>query len=546
MKVVIVGGVAGGASAAARIRRLNEDAEIVMLERGAHPSFANCGMPYYIGGVIASRERLLVSPLAHLQGRYGIDVRTRHEAVTIDRAAQRVHVRDLATGREYDETYDRLILSPGAAPLRPPIAGIELPGIYSLRDLSDADRLHQAATAQGGRAVIVGGGFIGIELAENFVHRGLQVTLVELANQVLPPWDRELTVTLEQHLREKGVELLLGASAQSFTQTADGIRVQLSQGPAIECRFVALCIGVRPENRLAQDAGLSVGARGGIQTNRHMQTSDPLIYAVGDAVEVTDFISGQPTQIPLAGPANRQGRIAADHIFGRSSAYRGTQGTAVVGVFDMTAAMTGLSEKMLQRLAIPYEKIYIHPGHHASYYPGSTPLTLKLLFAPETGRILGAQAVGREGVEKRIDVLAMAIQAKLSVFDLEESELCYAPQYGSAKDPVNMAGFVAAGVLRDDQPIVHATELAAPAEGRMLLDVRTPPEFAAGHIPSAINIPVDELRDRLAELPAQATIVTYCKVGQRGYMATRILRQHGFAARNLSGGYTTWTLFNPT
>ncbi len=546
MRLVIVGGVAGGASAAARARRLSETAEIILVERGEEPSFANCGLPYYIGGLIEQRKKLLVSSKEQLRRRHCIDVRTRTEALSIDRTTRTVRLRDLNTGREYDESYDKLILSPGGVPLRPPIPGIDSPAIYTLRDLADADQLHAVAGSEPNRsAVIVGAGFIGIEMAENLVRRGIQVTLVELGDQILPPWDREMTTPLAEHLREQGVRLVLGASAQKFTSEDRTQHVHLSNGESLTCDFVVLCIGVRPENQLAVQAGLPCGPRGGIQTNRHMQTADPHIYAVGDAVEVQDVVSGQATQVPLAGPANRQGRIAADHVFGRSSSYRGTQGTAVVGVFEMTAALTGLSEKLLQRMKLPYEKIYIHPANHAGYYPGSVRMSLKLLFDPETGRILGAQAVGRQGVDKRIDVIAMALQAGMTIHDLEEAELCYAPQYGSAKDPVNMAGFVASGVRHGDQPIVHVDQLEKQrAAGAILLDVRSSSEFAEGHIPGAKNISVDDLREHLEELPRDRPIVAYCQVGQRGYLATRILTQHGFQVYNLSGGYTTWKLFH--
>ena len=544
MKIVIVGGVAGGASAAARIRRLSEQSEIVLLERGDEPSFANCGLPYYVGGVITERNKLLVAPKSRLIERYRIDVRVRSEAISIDRNAKTVEVRELDTGRQYTESYNRLILSPGAVPFRPPVPGIDLPGVLTLRDLRDADRLH-ATAAKAKSAVIVGAGFIGIEMAENLVRRGLHVTLVELADQILPPWDKEMTRVLAQHLQQQGVQLLLQDSAQSFAQAGEQIVTTLQSGASCTSDFVVLCIGVRPENRLALDAKLECGPRGGIRTNRHMQTSDPAIYAVGDAVEIMEFVSGQPTQIPLAGPANRQGRIAADHIFGRDSAFRGTQGTAIVGVFEMTAAMTGLSEKLLQRMQRPYYKIYVHPAQHAGYYPGAQSLSLKLLFDPLDGKILGGQAVGGAGVDKRVDGLALAIQAGLSVYDLEEAELCYAPQYGSAKDPLNMAGFVASGVLRGDHPVVHVDQLATlTADAAVLIDVRTPAEFQAGHVPGATNVPLDELRDRLSELPTDRKLVVYCQVGMRGYLATRILLQHGFAAANLSGGYTTWKMYS--
>ncbi len=540
MKIVIVGAVAGGASAAARARRLSDDAEIILLERGPDPSFANCGLPYYVGGEIAEREKLLVAPKQLLVGRHRIDVRTGQEVQSIDRSRKQVTVKNLADGAEYTESYDKLILSPGASPLRPPIPGIDLPGIHTLRDLGDADRLHEVV-GRGGRAVVVGAGFIGLEMAENLVRRGVDTTVVELVDQVLPPWDREMTTPIAAHLRQSGVHLILSDSAEHFAAVGNGLNVRLKSGQQLPADLVVLSVGVRPENHLAVDAGLEVGERGGIQVNPHMQTSDPDIYAAGDAVEVPDFVSGQPTQIPLAGPANRQGRIAADHIFGRDSSYRGTQGTAVVGVFGMTAAMTGLSEKALARLGRNCEKIYLHPTNHAGYYPGAEKMSLKLLFDPQSGAILGAQGVGGAGVDKRIDVVAMAIQARMTVFDLEEAELAYAPQYGSAKDPINMAGFIASNVVRGDCPTVHVPDVPAAAQrGEIVLDVRTTEEFDAGHLPNAVNIPLDELRERTDELPAGKPIVAYCQVGLRGYLATRILMQDGRQVANLSGGYTSW------
>jgi NADPH-dependent 2,4-dienoyl-CoA reductase/sulfur reductase-like enzyme/rhodanese-related sulfurtransferase len=548
MKIVIIGGVAGGASAAARARRLSEESEIILIERGAEPSFANCGLPYYVGGQIASRDKLLVAPIARLRQRYRLDVRTRTEVTSIDRANKSVSVRNLETGKTNLETYDKLIIATGAAPFQPPIPGIDGPRILALRDLSDADKLHLRATENSQRAVIVGAGFIGIEVAENLVHRDLDVTVVELADQILPPWDAEMVRPVEAHVRDCGVNLLLTDSAERFADEGTQLAVHLKSGKSLPADFAVVCIGVRPENKLALEADLECGARGGIVTNPHMQTSDPDIYAVGDVAQVTDVVTQEPVQIPLAGPANRQGRIAADHMFDRNSTYRGTQGTAVVGIFGMTAAMTGLSEKLLRRMNRMYDKIYVHPSAHASYYPGAQPLTLKLLFDPGDGRVLGAQAVGTTGVDKRIDVIALAIQAGMTVDDLEEVELCYAPQYGSAKDPVNMAGFVAAGVLRGDQPIVHAETLhAADLSSRpFVIDVRLAHEFAAGHLPNAVNIPLEELRDRLDELPRDQTIAVYCQVGQRGYMATRVLLQTGFEAVNLSGGYKTWQRWQPT
>ncbi len=548
MKLLIVGGVAGGASAAARSRRLSEDAEIVLFERGPDVSFANCGLPYYVGGEIPERDKLLVTTPERLRTRFRLDVRTRSSVEAIDRAAKKIRVRDLATGREYEETYDKLILAPGAAPLRPAIPGVDLPGIFTLRNLQDVDRIKARLDHGVRQAVAVGAGFIGLELAENFVKRGIITTMVEKNDQILTPFDKEMTTPILETLVAKGVTVLLGQSAEGFEPSPDGIVVRLKSGRRLTAQLVVLGVGVRPENKLAVDAGLEVGPRGGIRVNEFLQTSDPDIYAVGDAIEVNDFVSGDPTQVPLAGPANRQGRIAADNAFGRAAKFRGTQGTAIVGVFDRTAAITGASEKALRRANRPYRKVYVHPAHHAGYYPGAEQMTLKILFHPETGKLLGAQAVGRAGVDKRIDVLAVAIQAGMTVFDLEEMELAYAPQYGSAKDPINMAGFVAAGMLRGEHPQVDVEAvLAAPADRRpLVLDVRTPQEFSAGNIPGAANIPVDDLRSRLDELPTNREIAVYCQVGQRGYLATRVLRQKGFSASNIGGGYKTYKLFPPS
>ena len=548
MRLLIVGGVAGGASAAARARRLSEEAEIILFERGPDVSFANCGLPYYLGGEIVARDRLLVVTPERLRQRYKLDVRTRTSVESVDRAAKKVRVCELTTGRVYEEHYDKLILAPGAAPIRPPLPGIDLPGVYTLRDLQDAGRIKERLDRGVRQAVVVGAGFIGLELVENLVRRDVAATVVELQDQVLPPFDREMTTPVARELEAKGVTLLLSQSAEGFYPATDGLTVRLKSGRILPAQLVVLGVGVRPENRLAVEAGLMVGPRGGIRVNDHLQTSDPDVYAVGDAVEVLDFVTGRPTQIPLAGPANRQGRIAADHALGRSDTrYRGTQGTAIVRVFGRTAAMTGASEKSLRQAGRSYRKVYVHPNHHAGYYPGAEPMTLKLLFDPEGGRVLGAQAVGGAGVDKRIDVLAVAIQAGMTVFDLEEMELAYSPQYGSAKDPVNMAGFVASGLLSGDHPQVDAETIQTPPgdDRRLLLDVRTEPEYAAGHIPGAVNIPVDELRSRLRELPKDRELAVYCQVGQRGYLATRILRQSGFRAANVGGGYTTYRLFHP-
>ena len=545
MKLVIVGGVAGGASAAARARRLSEDAEIVLFERGPDVSFANCGLPYYIGGEIADREKLLVAKPTLLKERFRLDVRTRTSVEAIDRAAKTVRARRLADGREYEEPYDKLILAPGAAPLRPPIPGIDLPGIFTLRNLQDTDRIKAFIDRGVQSAVVVGAGFIGLEMAENLVRRGVSTTVVELQDQVLPPLDREMAQPIARTLAAHGVGLRLNQSAEAFEPAGDGLAVRLKSGERLTAGLVLLGIGVRPENQLAVAAGLEVGPRGGIRVNEHMHTSDPDIYAVGDAVEVQGFVTGAPTQVPLAGPANRQGRIAADNIFGRDSRYRGTQGTAIVRVFDLTAAMTGETEKALKRTGRDYLKIYVHPNQHAGYYPGAKAMTLKLLFEPGTGRILGAQAVGEEGVDKRIDVLAVAIQAGMTVFDLEEAELAYSPQYGSAKDPINMAGFVAAAVAQGEYPQVYAEVLeSGQSEQRdvTLLDVRTAREFDAGSIPGAKHVPLDELRSRLDELPRDRPVVVYCQAGQRAYVATRLLRKVGFDAANLAGGYRTFRM----
>ncbi len=545
MKVVIVGGVAGGASAAARLRRLDETAEIVLVERGAEPSFANCGMPYYIGGEIASRDKLLVAPVELLRERHRLDVRTRQEVIGIDRRAKTVRIRDLATEREYDESYDKLILAPGAAPIRPPIPGIDLPGVFTLRNLSDADRLH-AATLAAKRALVVGGGFIGIEMAENLVRRGVETILVERNSQVLTPWDAEMVAPMADRLLEAGVTLRLNDEVVAFHAGNNSLEAELRRGERVAVDFAVLAIGVRPESHLAVEAGLEVNPRGGIVVDEQMRTSDPEIFAVGDAVQVTHYVTGEPTQIPLAGPANRQGRIAAEACVGRESEFAGVQGTAVVGLFDKTAAMTGLSEKACRAAGIEFDKVYLHPAHHAGYYPGAEGMSIKLLFSPDEGRVLGAQAVGGAGVDKRIDVLAMAIQAAMTVFDLEEAELCYAPQYGSAKDPVNMAGFIAAGVMLDDHPVVFAEEILegrfsdGTSEKTLLVDVRTKAERDQGAVPGAIHIPIDQLRERLDELPTDRPIVSYCQVGMRGYLATRILLQAGRHAANLSGGYKTY------
>jgi NADPH-dependent 2,4-dienoyl-CoA reductase/sulfur reductase-like enzyme/rhodanese-related sulfurtransferase len=538
LRLIVVGGVAGGATAAARARRLNESAEIIVFERGEHVSFANCGLPYYVGREIAERESLLLETPESLHARYRLDVRARTEVLAIERAEHRVRARDLESGREYTEHYDRLILSPGAAPIRPPLPGIEHPRIFSLRTLPDSDEIKAMVDGGARRAVVIGGGFIGLEMAENLRRRGLEVALVELLDQVMPPFDKEMVTPVHEELRSHGVALHLADAVAEFEDEQDGLTAVLESGARLPADLVVLSIGVRPETTLAAEAGLEIGPHGGIHVDDDMRTSDPDIYAVGDAVEVRDCVVGGTALIPLAGPANRQGRIAADRVFGRESEYHGTQGTSIVRVFGLTLALTGASEKTLTRVGHAHEKVYIHPMQHAGYYPGAERLAIKLLFSPADGKVLGAQIAGQEGVDKRIDVLATAIRAGMTVYDLEELELAYAPPFGSAKDPINMAGFVAANVLKGDTEIIHADALEQ-VEGE-LIDVRDPDEHSEGHIPGSRNVPVDDLRDRLDELPTDRPLVVYCQIGLRGYVAERILRQRGYTVLNLSGGFNTY------
>ncbi len=541
-RILIVGGVAGGASAAARTRRLSEDAEIVMFERGEYVSFANCGLPYHIGGMIPERDRLLVQTPESLRRRFRIDVRTRMEVVRIDRAAKTVTARNLTTGAEVVESYDALILSPGAEPVRPPIPGADGPKVFTLRSITDMDAIKAFIDGEKpARVAVVGAGYIGVEMTEALAEQGIKVVLIELMNQVMGPFDPEMAVLLNQQLTLRGVELRLGASVTGFKDEENGLAVTLSTGETISCGFAMMTVGVRPDVKLAREAGLTLGETGGILVDEHMRTSDPSIYAVGDAVEVTEFTGGFKTLIPLAGPANRQGRIAADVIFGRDSVYRRTQGTAIVKVFDLAAGMTGLSEKVLVRRGIKYAAVYVHPASHAGYYPGASPISLKLLFDPSDGRILGAQAVGADGIDKRIDVIATALRAGMTVRDLRDLELSYAPPFGSAKDPVNYAGFVASNMLSGDMPLCTVDEMLEPKPDQFILDVRTPAELLGGTIPGAVNIPVDELRNRMNELPRDKEILITCQVGLRGYIACRILMQNGFSCRNLSGGYRTFS-----
>jgi NADPH-dependent 2,4-dienoyl-CoA reductase/sulfur reductase-like enzyme/rhodanese-related sulfurtransferase len=543
-RILIVGGVAGGASAAARARRLSEDAEITLFERGKYISFANCGLPYHISGAIPNRKKLLVQTPDAMRKRFRIDVRTRNEVISVNREKKEVIVRDHEGKKDYSEPYDALILSPGAEPNRPPLPGVDSKHVLTLRSMNDMDAIIKVMKDnKPDRAVVVGGGYIGLEITEALCERGVKVTLVELAPQIMVTADLEMTAPVKQELSLHGVDLRLNTSITAINEDEEGSSVVLSTGDTVRCGLIVLCIGVKPEIKLAYEAGIEIGKRGGIVVDEHMRTSDPDIYAVGDAVEVTDLVGGFQTLIPLAGPANRQGRIAADNIFGHGSTYKKTQGTAICKVFDLTIGMTGMNEKGLIRTGTPYEKIYIHPANHATYYPGASPISIKLLFNPESGVILGSQAVGHSGIDKRIDVLATAIRAGMTVYDLEHLELTYAPPYGSAKDPVNYAGFVAANVLRGEARICQYEDVANPGDDQFLVDVRTTAEIEAGNIPGAHNIPVDELRGRLGELPKNKEILVICQVGLRSYLAYRILTQHGFRCQYFSGGYKTYLAF---
>jgi NADPH-dependent 2,4-dienoyl-CoA reductase/sulfur reductase-like enzyme/rhodanese-related sulfurtransferase len=545
-RIVIVGGVAGGATCSTRLRRLDEHAEIVVLERGPYVSFANCGLPYYVGDVIREESKLLLATSALFRDRFNIEVRTLNEVTGIDPKRGCITVRDLKTGEEYLEDYDALVLSPGAMPIRPPWPGIDLPGIFTLRTVPDSREIRNwIETMKPRKAVVVGGGFIGLEMAENLVHRGMHVSVVELANQVLPPLDPEMAEYARKQLESRGVSLRLNDGVNGFERSDDGcLIVHTKSGAALDADLVVLAIGVRPETELAREAGLEIGDRGGIRVNDQMRTSDPRIWAVGDAVEVKNRVTGVWELIPLAGPANRQGRIAADAICGRDSRFNGSQGTAVCGVLGLTVAMTGATEKSLRRGGVDdFEAVYLHPNQHVAYYPGAKPIHMKLLFRRSDGRVLGAQAAGEEDVARRIDVIAAAIQLEATVYDLEEMELCYAPQYGGAKDPVNFAGMIASNVMRGD--VALASWPLTDNGGAMLLDVREPHEFCAASVPGSVNIPLSQLRSRLEELPREQEIQVICGVGQRAYYACRILAQYGFRARNVSGGFSTYSVFHP-
>ena len=551
-KVIIVGGVAGGASCAARLRRLDENAEILMVEKGPYVSYANCGLPYHVGGVIEKEASLLVATADTFRLLFNVDVRTNCEAIRISPESKTIELRSVESGEVTSESYDTLVLSPGAPSVRPPLPGIDLPGIFQVRTVPDArairEWIERGSLFLGGmnkysgfqtvkpttRAVVIGGGFIGLETAENLVHRGFDVTLIEMLDQVLAPLDVDMARIVEDYVERHGVHLALNDGVAGFHQAAGGsLEVLTKSGKTHPADIVILALGVRPDTALAKAAGLEIGQRGGIRVDEQMRTNNPDIFAVGDAVEVRDFVTGEWSLIALAGPANRQGRIAADVIAGRNSRFRGTQGTSIIGLFGAAAAWVGASEKTLKRLGdSDYEKIYLYPNSHAGYYPGARPIAMKVLFRKSDGRFLGSQAVGEDGVDKRISALAMALQMGATIYDLEEAELCYAPQFGSAKDPVNFAGMVAADIVRGDMPISHWDA----SESGFLLDVREPAELAVESVPGAVNIPLGQLRARLDELPRHRDILVICRSGQRAYYATRALLQLGFKARTLAGG----------
>ena len=546
-KIVIIGGVAGGASAAARARRLSETAEIIMFERGPFISFANCGLPYHISGDIKDRNKLLLQTPESFLARFNVDVRTMSEVISIDRKNKTVTVHTLLDDTQYTESYDFLLLSPGANPIIPPIAGINNPLTYSLRNIMDMDRIIQTIENNKiNHATVVGGGFIGLEMMEAFHQRGIKTTLLERSDQVMMPVDREMAGFAHAEIREKGIDLRLNTALTAVQFSAEtkingDLTLSLSNGDSLKTDMLIMAIGVSPETQLAKEAGLDIGLIGGIKTNAQMQTSDPAIFAVGDAIEETDFVTQQQTVIPLAGPANRQGRIAANNMLGRHDSYQGTQGTSICKVFDLAIAATGKNEKQLKRDGIRFEKVYVHTASHASYYPGAETVSFKMLFDPITGKILGAQAVGKDGIDKRIDIMAVAQRAGMTVEQLQHIELTYAPPFGSAKDVINQAAFVANNIINGDATPIHFDEIDNLTDTQLLLDVRNPGELKTqGYIDNAINIPVDELRHRMHELPKDKEIVVYCQVGLRGNVAYRQLVNNGFKARNLIGGYRTY------
>ena len=542
MKTIIIGGVAGGASAAARLRRMDEKAEIVLLERGPHISYANCGLPYHLGKIIPERDWLLVMTPENFRARFNVDVRVNHEAAGIDRARKTVKVLNRETGAESEERYDKLVIATGSSPMKLDLPGIDLPEVLPLWTLEDMDRIAKKLDAGARSAVVVGGGFVGMELAESLRHRGLAVTLLEMGRQLLPTMDEEMSSLLAEELRLAGIVVELGASVSAFARAeGGGVKATAKDGRTWEADVVALCVGVKPNSGLAKAAGLEIGPRGHIATDAQMRTNDPDVFAVGDVASVIDPVFGQATAVPLAGPANRQGRIAADNVLGGGRRYEGTFGASVVKVGRLAAACCGHTEARLKAMGKPYRKVYLHAGSHAGYYPGATTLHVKLLFGDD-GKIYGGQVVGAEGADKRADVLATAMRAGMDVRQLAELELCYAPPFSSAKDPIAVAGMIAANALDGATTLAHADALP---EGALLLDVREPAELAQGTLKGAVNVPLHKLRSRAFELPRDRKIVVYCQVGLRGYVAERILKQLGYDAANLSGGYLTWKQFQP-
>lgn len=545
MKYLIIGAVAGGASTAARLRRMDEKAQIILFEKGDYISYANCGLPYYIGDVIKSRDALFVQTAASFTSRFAIDVRVRTEVTGIDPVQKTVSAKNLNTGEEYTESYDKLVLSPGAEPVRPPLPGIGSRGIFTLRNVADTDYI-KAYVQQfpNGKAVIIGGGFIGLEMAESLHGLGMQVSIVEMQSHILAPLDYPMAAMVQQHIRAKGVDLYTDTAVIGFDQVGDSLQVLLNKGNPLEADVVILSIGVRPDTRLAVSAGLEVGVTKGIRVNDYLQTSDPHIYAVGDAIEFVSPITGKPISTFLAGPANKQGRICADNIvLGNVQKYTGSINTAIVKVFDMTVGVSGMTARQLKGAGVEHIVSTTHSGSHAGYYPGARQMSIQLAFAPQSGRLLGAQVVGYKGVDKRIDLLASVIKRASTVYELTEMEHAYAPPFSSAKDPVNIAGFVAENILLQKMKVFYWNEAHAYNGDKFILDVRTPSEYEAGSIEGAINIPLDELRDRLDELPRDEDIYLYCQIGLRGYMATRILKQNGFKkVFNLSGGYKLWNV----
>lgn len=543
MKYLIVGGVAGGASTAARLRRLDENAEIIMFERGEYISYANCGLPYYIGELIYEREKLFVQTPESFAARFNIEARVRSEVERVDTGKKVITVRDLASGRVYEEAYDKLVLSPGAAPVRPPLEGIDTEGIFTLRNVNDTDRVKEYIEDHDvKRALIVGAGFIGLEMAENLHEYGIKVSVVEMADQVMTPVDYEIASVVHQHFKSKGVGLYLQEAVTAFRPVEGGIDVVLRSGPVTRVDMVLLSIGVRPDVKLAREAGLEIGETGGIKVNEYMQTSHPDVYAVGDAVEFPNPVSGRPALAFLAGPANKQGRICADNVArGNHQKYKGSINTAIAKVFDLTVGAAGLSAKMLDRLQIPYREAIVHGASHAGYYPGAVMMDIKINFSPEDGRLLGAQAVGVDGVDKRLEMMSAVIRGGGTIYDLMELEQAYAPPYSSAKDPVNMAGFVADNMLSGKVKVMSWRELrATDRSGVMLVDVRSAEEFAMGSIEGAVNIPLDGSRAEFRNLPKDRTIVVFCAIGLRGYIAARVLMQLGYEVVNLNGGYRTY------